>query len=262
MNILDKIVERKQLEVAAAKANVRLEELKNAPLYERTCYNLRDFVLDKARTGVIAEFKRASPSKGIINDKAQVNEVVKGYAAAGASAISVLTDSSFFNGSLDDLREARSAVNVPLLRKDFVLDTYQIEEAKAYGADIILLIAAVLSKEEVGQLAKHAKALGLNVLLEIHNEEELIGNTYAEIDAIGVNNRNLKDFSVSIQHSLDLVNKIPSRYIKVSESGISNPDTIKQLKQAGFQAFLIGENFMRTADPAAAIASFTQELKK
>ncbi|QNL51306.1 indole-3-glycerol phosphate synthase TrpC [Olivibacter sp. SDN3] len=262
MDILDKIIERKKREVAEAKEKVSLEELKNTPLYGRTCYRLRDFVLDNARTGVIAEFKRASPSKGIINDSVELNEVVKSYAISGASAISVLTDSFFFKGSLDDLKEARSQVDIPLLRKDFVLDVYQIEEAKAYGADIILLIAAVLSKEDVGRFSKYAKALGLNVLLEIHNEEELVGNTYAEIDAIGVNNRNLKDFSVSIQHSLDLVDKIPDQYIKVSESGISDPGTIRKLKHAGFQAFLIGENFMKTEDPSAAVINFTKELRK
>ncbi|HWV74429.1 MAG TPA: indole-3-glycerol phosphate synthase TrpC [Pseudosphingobacterium sp.] len=262
MTILDKIIERKRIEVAEVKRKVSEEELKHGIFYDRPCHNLKDFILDKERTGIIAEFKRASPSKGVINNEVSVTEVVTGYAEAGASAISVLTDHDFFQGSLTDLLEARKAVNIPLLRKDFIVDEYQIAEAKAYGADIILLIAAVLSNAEVARLAKYAKSLGLNVLLEIHNEQELIGNTIDEIDAIGVNNRNLKDFSVSIQHSLDLVNLIPNQYIKVSESGISNPESINVLKTTGFQAFLIGENFMKSANPISSIKDFVEVLNK
>lgn len=262
MTILDKIIEKKRIEVEEAKKKVSVEKLKNEIFYNRSCYKLRDFVLDRKRTGIIAEFKRASPSKGVINNESSVAEVAIGYAAAGASAISVLTDSDFFHGSLNDLLEARKVVDIPLLRKDFIIDEYQITEAKAYGADIILLIAAVLSNADVARLAKYAKSLGLNVLLEIHNEQELIGNTIAEIDAIGVNNRNLKDFSVSIQHSLDLVDLIPGQYIKVSESGISNPESIKALKTTGFQGFLIGENFMKSGNPASSIKNFVEVLNK
>lgn len=262
MTILDKIIDRKRTEVEETKKRVSVEELKRTPLYNRPCYNLRTFVLDEERTGIIAEFKRASPSKGIINNGSSVTEVVTGYAKAGASAISVLTDKDFFHGSLTDLMEARKAVSIPLLRKDFIIDEYQITEAKAYGADIILLIAAVLSKAEVARLARYAKSLGLNVLLEIHNEQELDGNTINEIDAIGVNNRNLKDFSVSIEHSLELANLIPHHYIKVSESGISEPESIRKLKSTGFNAFLIGENFMKSDDPASSIKRFVEELNK
>jgi len=262
MNILDKIIVRKKEEIAAAKNEVPLQELEKYPLYNRTCHRLRDFVLAENRTGIIAEYKRASPSKGVINDRSTVQEVVKGYADAGASAISVLTDHDFFKGSLTDLQQARSVVAVPLLRKDFVIDEYQIAEAKAYGADIILLIAAVLDPAEVERLAKYAKSLGLDVLLEIHNEQELEGNTIDEIDAIGVNNRNLKDFTVSIENSLNLVSHIPGRYIKVSESGISDPTIIRHLRKEGFQAFLIGENFMKTDNPALAIKQFVSELSE
>lgn len=261
MTILDKIVERKKQEVAEAKSKVSLEELTQYPLFERTCYSLKESVLHPDRTGIIAEYKRASPSKGVINSHSTVEEVVLGYQNAGASAISVLTDTDFFKGTLADLTQARSVLTIPLLRKEFIVDKYQIAEAKAYGADIILLIAACLTPEEIEDFSNYAKSLGLNILLEVHNEEELVQNIFPNIDAIGVNNRNLKDFSVSLEHSYDLVNKIPNNYIKVSESGISNPETIKDLKERGFNSFLIGENFMKTDDPAQAIKEFVNQIK-
>ncbi|MCW2261562.1 MULTISPECIES: indole-3-glycerol phosphate synthase TrpC [Sphingobacterium] len=260
MTILDKIVERKRVEVSEAQAKVSIEELSEYPLFSRTCYSLKESVLDPQRTGIISEYKRASPSKGVINNINKVSEVVKGYQNAGASAISVLTDADFFQGSLKDLEEARSVLTIPLLRKEFIIDKYQIAEAKAYGADIILLIAACLTNEEVSELSNYAKTLGLNVLLEVHNEEELKGNLFDTVDAIGVNNRNLKDFSVSLAHSYDLVNKIPDTYIKVSESGISDPQTIRELKSIGYNSFLIGENFMKTTDPGKALLEFVKEI--
>ncbi|WP_160067342.1 indole-3-glycerol phosphate synthase TrpC [Sphingobacterium bovisgrunnientis] len=261
MTILDKIVERKRQEVAEAKSKVSLEELIQYPLFERTCYSLKESVLHPDRTGIIAEYKRASPSKGLINGHSTVEEVVLGYQNAGTSAISVLTDTDFFQGTLADLTQARAVLTIPLLRKEFIVDKYQIAEAKAYGADIILLIAACLTPEEIEDFSNYAKSLGLNILLEVHNEEELVQNIFPNIDAIGVNNRNLKDFSVSLEHSYDLVNKIPNNYIKVSESGISNPETIKDLKERGFNSFLIGENFMKTDDPAQAIKEFVNQIK-
>ncbi len=260
MTILDTIVERKKVEVAEAKTKVSIQELEQYPLFKRACYSLKEHVLDQTKKGLIAEFKRASPSKGIINNTATVQEVVMGYEAAGASAVSVLTDQDFFQGNLQDLVAAREVLTIPLLRKEFIVDKYQIAEAKAYGADIILLIAACLTEEEIKDFSAYAKSLGLHVLLEIHNEEELNKSLFETIDAIGVNNRNLKDFSVSLDHSYDLVNKIPSSYIKVSESGISNPSTIQELKSAGFQAFLIGENFMKTDHPAQAIQDFVNQI--
>lgn len=260
MTILDKIVEKKKLEVAEAKSKVSLTELEQYPLFNRNCYSLSDSVLHADRTGIIAEFKRASPSKGLINGTSSVQEVVKGYQDAGASAISVLTDPDFFQGSLADITAAREVLTIPLLRKEFIVDRYQIAEAKAYGADIILLIAACLTPEEIKELSTYAKSLHLNVLLEVHNEEELHANILDTIDAIGVNNRNLKDFSVSLDHSYDLVNKIPNNYIKVSESGISDPQTIKDLRSKGFQSFLIGESFMKTSDPAEAIKEFVKQI--
>lgn len=260
MTILDTIIEKKKIEVAAAKDKVSLAELQAYPLFSRACYSLRESILQPERNGIIAEFKRASPSKGLINGEVTVAEVVKGYQDAGASAISVLTDTDFFQGSLADLSAAREVLHIPLLRKEFIIDAYQIAEAKAYGADVILLIAACLSPEEIQQLSSYAKSMGLNVLLEVHNEAELTRSIFDTIDAIGVNNRNLKDFSVSLEHSISLVNKIPDRFIKVSESGISDPATIAELKKIGYQSFLIGENFMRTAAPGASLKEFAKAI--
>jgi len=217
-------------------------------------------LLDPVRTGIIAEFKRKSPSKGIINDKVTVEKVTTGYAAAGASALSVLTDCDFFMGEKADLVAAREANSIPILRKDFMIDEYQVIEAKSLGADIILLIAAILTTEEIRKLASLAKSLGLNVLLEVHNLAELERSINPNLDAIGVNNRNLADFTVSVQTSYDLVQHIPADFLKISESAISNPETIKQLKQAGFNGFLIGESFMKQEDPGLAMQEFVKGL--
>jgi indole-3-glycerol phosphate synthase len=260
--ILDKIVKQKLNEIAEAKSRVSVSKLEQQKAFQRECYSLKDFMLSPERTGIIAEFKRVSPSKGIINDKVSVTEVTQGYASAGASALSVLTDSNFFGGSVDDLLKARAANVIPVLRKEFILDEYQIIEAKAIGADIILLIAAILSPKQVQSFSDIAKDLGLNVLLEVHNKEELDHSLCDGLDAVGVNNRNLADFSVSLQHSYDLVDLIPEKFLKVSESGISNPKTIHELKQAGFNGFLIGENFMKEENPGKAMEAFVEEIKK
>ena len=260
MNILDKIVLRKREEVEFAKANVSIKQLEAALHFNRVPYSFEDFLLDDQRTGIIAEFKRRSPSKGIINDKVTVEEVTTAYAAAGASALSVLTDVDFFGGHPNDLLAARAANQIPILRKDFMIDEYQILEAKALGADIILLIAAILTPDEIEDLAVFAKSLGLNVLLEVHNLEELQRSVIPELDAIGVNNRNLADFSVNIQTSFDLVDEIPDDFLKISESAISNPQTINELRAAGFDGFLIGENFMKTENPGAAMTDFVSQL--
>ncbi len=260
MTILDTIIAKKSIEVAQAKAQAPVGSLEKKPLFARGCLSLSESVLDPEKTGIIAEYKRASPSKGVINDHSAVEEVVAGYQQAGASAVSVLTDTDFFKGSLDDLAEARPILQIPLLRKEFVIDEYQILEAKAYGADIILLIAAVLDPAQVKDLSAFAKSLGMNVLLEVHNRAELERNLVDTVDAIGVNNRNLNDFSVSLNHSMELVELIPNRFIKVSESGISDPATIRSLREAGFQGFLIGENFMKTGNPTRAIKEFVQAL--
>ncbi|MFC4212119.1 indole-3-glycerol phosphate synthase TrpC [Pedobacter lithocola] len=260
MNILDKIVLRKQQEVADAKALVSVKDLEQSIHFRRTPYSFKEFLLDKDRTGIIAEFKRRSPSKGLINGTADVAEVTKAYNHAGASALSVLTDLDFFGGQREDILAARVANNIPILRKDFMIDEYQILEAKAWGADIILLIASILSPKEIVDMGKLGKSLGLNVLLEVHNLEELERSICPHLDAIGVNNRNLADFTVNIQTSYDLVDKIPNEFMKVSESAISNSTTIKQLRLAGFDGFLIGENFMKTDNPGIAIKEFVSEI--
>ena len=258
--ILDKIVAKKLIEIQEAKLKTPVSAFESSEYFKTDCYYLRDFILNPKRTGIIAEFKRASPSKGIINGDVKVETVTAAYADAGASALSVLTDTAFFGGSIADLVAARSANKIPILRKEFILDEYQILEAKAIGADIILLIATILPPETVAKFASFAKNLGLNVLLEVHNQQELEASICDDLDAIGVNNRNLADFTLSLQHSYDLVNKIPNQFLKISESGISDPKTITELKTAGFNGFLIGENFMKEADPGKAMREFVEQL--
>ena len=260
MNILDKIVLNKKKEVARAKRAATYTQLEESDFFHRDCYSFKEFLTNPDKTGIIAEFKRKSPSKGVINDKVTVKEVTQGYAAAGASALSVLTDRNFFMGRKIDLVKARLANNIPVLRKDFMIDEYQIIEAKSLGADIILLIAAILTPNEIQTLGSLAKSLGLNVLLEVHNLEELEKSINPNLDAIGVNNRNLADFSVSVETSFRLAEHIPKEFLKVSESAISNPETIKQLKKAGFQGFLIGENFMKEENPGNAMQQFVSQL--
>ncbi len=258
MNILDKIVAHKKIEVAQRKAQVSIAELEKGKFFANGTLSLKNFLLDGTKTGIIAEYKRKSPSKGIINNQSTVEEVTSAYARFGASGISVLTDSAFFGGDLNDLLAA-TINEVPLLRKDFMIDEYQVIEAKAYGAEVILLIAACLTKAAVKQLAATAKGLGLEVLLEIHNDEEL-EHICEGVDLVGVNNRNLKTFEVSIGTSLQLINKIPTDKIAIAESGISNVETILTLRQAGFKGFLIGENFMKETNPAQAFEDFTKQL--
>lgn len=258
MNILETIIAKKKKEVAQRKSETGIRELESLPFFKNKTLSFKDFLLQKDKTGIIAEFKRRSPSKGIINATSSVTEVTVAYTKYGASAISVLTDEEFFGGSLKDLLEA-TVNEVPLLRKDFIIDEYQLLESKGYGAEIILLIAACLSKEEVKSLASFAKNIGLNVLLEIHNEEEL-EHICDETDVVGINNRNLKNFSVDINHSIDLGNKIPDDKIKIAESGINDVETIQLLKRHGFRGFLMGEKFMREKDPGLAFHNFVKEL--
>ncbi|SDL56272.1 indole-3-glycerol phosphate synthase [Salinimicrobium catena] len=260
MNILEKIAAHKRVEVAESKEEVPLEALELLPHFKRKCISLKER-LQQFSTGIIAEFKRRSPSHPEINLEAEVEKIALGYAKAGAAGISVLTDEEFFGGSLDDLMQAREAVNLPLLRKDFIIDEYQIYEAKAAGADVILLIAAILNRNQIARFAKTAKKLGLEVLLEVHNEEELERSLMPNLDMIGVNNRNLKTFEIDLENSKNLAEKIPAEYVKISESGISETVAIKELQKSGFQGFLIGGNFMATNDPGKSAAEFIKELK-
>lgn len=259
MNILEAIIERKKVEVEERKAATPVEVLRLSELYARPVLSLKQFLLDESKTGIIAEFKRRSPSKGSINERADVVEVTTAYTTNGAAALSVLTDEYFFGGTTADLLKAR--VNeIPILRKDFIIDEYQIEEAKAMGADVILLIAACLTPTEVQRLAASAKQLGLEVLLELHAEEEL-EHICAETEIVGINNRDLKTFKVDIERSLRMAQQIPDDKIKVAESGISSIENILLFKEHGFKGFLIGENFMKEPNPSIAFAAFVQQLK-
>jgi indole-3-glycerol phosphate synthase len=262
MSILDQIISQKRIEVQAAKAANRLEVLEESPYFSRTTISLKERLVRGGSPGIIAEFKRKSPSKGWIYPDADVRTVVSGYESSGAAGISVLTDSTFFGGSKEDLLAARAAApNTPLLRKDFMIDPYQMHEAKAWGADVILLIAANLSPEQIDSLGKAAHALGLEVLLEVHDAEELKSSPLAHVDIIGVNNRNLKNFAENnVKASLDLVELLPKDKPKISESCISASETVKELYAVGFQGFLMGENFMKTAVPGETLSQFKSEL--
>ena len=259
MNILERIIESKKAEVSRKKIEQPVYELENGNLFTRQTLSLKQFLNDPARTGIIAEFKRRSPSKGIINDKADVIEVTKAYAENGASCLSVLTDEYYFGGSNEDLIKAR--INeIPLLRKDFIIDEYQITEARSIGADVILLIAACLTPGEIKRLAAFAKSLKLEVLLELHTADEL-EHICEETEIIGINNRNLKTFEVDIERSLRMAERIPADKIKIAESGISSVENILLFKQHGFKGFLIGENFMKARNPTIAFADFVKQLK-
>ncbi|MCF8716090.1 indole-3-glycerol phosphate synthase TrpC [Joostella atrarenae] len=260
MNILDKIVADKRKEVALKKELIPTSQLEASVLFERDCISLAD-KLRASNTGIIAEHKRRSPSKSVINQSLNVQDVAKGYEEAGVCGMSVLTDGKYFGGSLDDLILARAAVKMPLLRKEFIIDPYQLIEAKAFGADVILLIAAILSRDEIKMLSETAKNLGLDVLLEVHNEEELQKSIMPSLDMLGVNNRNLKTFDVSLDISKTLSEKIPNDFVKVSESGISNIEAIKELQPYGYKGFLIGENFMKTDNPGKSATAFIKELQ-
>lgn len=260
MNILDTIIAKKKIEVEYRKENKSVALLEHAPFFKHKVIDFKSFLLREDKTGIIAEFKRQSPSKGIINNTASVEEVTKSYTKYGASGLSILTDEEFFGGTLHDLLAA--TINAaPILRKDFIIDEYQLIESKAYGAEIILLIAACLHKDEVKALAVTAKNMGLNVLLEIHNRQEL-EHICDEVDVVGVNNRDLATFTVDVNRSLELSELIPSEKIKISESGIDNPETIRMLKQYGFKGFLMGEKFMKEKDPGHAFRLFAEELNK
>ena len=259
MNILDKIIFDKRQEVVLKKSIIPVSQLENSILFGSRTISLSK-ILQNSTTGIIAEHKRRSPSKSEINYSFSVEEVVRGYQNAGVCGISVLTDAKYFGGSLDDLLLARAATSVPLLRKEFIIDEYQILEAKAHGADLILLIAAVLTREEIKNLSEFAKSLGLEVLLEVHNLEELQKSIMPTLDMIGVNNRNLKTFEVSLDFSKELASEIPDEFVKVSESGISSIEAINELKPYGYKGFLIGENFMKTDNAGKTAEIFIKKL--
>jgi indole-3-glycerol phosphate synthase len=261
MDILDKIIADKRREVALKKEVVPVSYLEQSFLFNRQTSSLKAQLKGK-KAGIIAEHKRRSPSRSVINQGLSIQDVARGYAEAGAAGISILTDGKYFGGSLEDLQLARAMVSTPLLRKEFIIDEYQLLEAKANGADVILLIAAVLDTPDIRKLSVFAKSLGLEVLLEVHNKGELQRSLMPSLDLLGVNNRNLKTFEVSLETSKKLAPLIPGDFIKVSESGISSPAAVTELCQAGFSGFLVGELFMKSEDPAQSACDFINAIEK
>lgn len=260
LSILDKILADKIIEVEERKLLVSISDFEKVPAFSRKCLSMKQSLLS-SDTGIISEFKRKSPSLGWIHEGADVVKVTSGYSGAGASGISILTDLPYFGGKPQDIIVAREQITCPVLRKDFIIDEYQLYEAKAMGADVILLIAAALTGKRTFELARKAHELGLEVLLEVHNGDEIRHvNDYT--DMVGVNNRNLKTFKQDIQVSFELADLIPDHFVKVSESGLSKVDTVKELRKVGYKGFLMGENFMKEADPALALSRFIEELKK
>lgn len=258
-NILAKIVAQKFIEIKERKKRMSMATLEAMPLFESPCISLKSNLIDPLKTGIIAEFKRKSPSKGIINNTALVQEVTKAYHHFGASGISVLTDTLFFGGSLDDLSIAVKNES-PILRKEFIIDEFQIIEAKAYGASVILLIASCLTAAEIELFASTAKGLGMEVLLELHDETEL-DHICDEVNFVGVNNRSLKSFEVNIEHALQLRSKLPKNKLSIAESGIYDLATFQLLKKEGFDGFLMGEYFMKQNDPGKAFEQFVAQIK-
>ncbi|NCC99467.1 MAG: indole-3-glycerol phosphate synthase TrpC [Bacteroidia bacterium] len=260
MTILDKIVANKRVELESYKQALPLEVLKMVPNFSRECLSMKQALVN-SDTGIIAEFKRRSPSRGFIHEGADVQLIVGGYEKNGASAISILADKDFFAGGPMDMQLARNTVtNTPLLFKEFVTDEYQLYLAKASGADAVLLIASVLEQAVCNRFASLAKDLGLEVLLELHTQEE-IAYVQPNVDMVGINNRNLKTFEVDLNESIKLCSLVPESYVKIAESGLNSPETVKLLRQKGFSGFLMGEYFMKKQDPAEALNRFIKSLK-
>lgn len=257
MNILDKIITRKKQEISDAKSKISLQQLEGSEFLGRKTHSLKETL--QSKSGIIAEFKRQSPSKGIINDTISPLEVVSAYEQFGASGISILTDKDYFGGNFEDILNVRNHINIPILRKDFMIDEYQFYEAKSLGADVILLIAACLSPQQVQEFTQLSHELGLEVLLEIHTEEEL-KHFNSDIDLVGINNRNLKDFKVDLQHSVNLKNQLPKDILSVAESGIYNIEDFNYLKEKGFDGFLMGEYFMKNENPAQKFKEFISSV--
>ena len=259
MTILDRIIIDKIKEVELRKKAFPRAYWEQSPLFEREGFSLSQRLQDSP-SGIIAEHKRRSPSRNNINSSLSVHQVAQGYEKAGVCGMSVLTDQKYFGGSLEDLTAARAVCQLPLLRKEFIIDPYQLFEAKAHGADVILLIAAVMDREQIKQLAGTAQSLGLEVLLEVHTQGELQKALMPTLNMLGVNNRNLKTFEVSLDTSKALAEHIPDDFVKVSESGISSTTAIKSLQSYGYRGFLIGENFMKTESPGLSAEDFINAL--
>ena len=260
MDILSKIISKKIDELNQLKRSISISDLENSEFFERNNKSIVNGLIEN-EISIIAEHKRKSPSRSEINSQTPTEKIINGYQEAGAAALSILTEKNFFNGSINDILNARKITELPILRKDFIIDEFQVIESKSIGADGILLIAACLDKKQIIKLSELGKSLGLEVLIEIHDLSELDDCCIDSVDIIGVNNRNLKTFNVDIETSVSLSSKIPSNYAKISESGISNSNDIITLKNFGFDGFLIGENFMKSVDPGRALANFLNEIK-
>ena len=260
MNILNKIIRHKKNEIECLKLNYSISQLESSSFFERETISLKSKLIS-SNSGIIAEHKRKSPSKDIINNNLKIQHVIRGYQDAGVCGISVLTDFDFFGGTNDDLKIAREIFKGPILRKEFILDEFQIIESKSFGADVILLIDSILTKKEIFKLSKLAKELNLEVLAEIHNENELDKVINPNIDLIGVNNRDLRIFKTDINISKNISKKIPVDFLKISESGIDNYNAVKDLRQCGFKGFLIGEYFMKTINPGLTAREFIKKIK-
>ncbi|GAB3333609.1 indole-3-glycerol phosphate synthase TrpC [Marivirga atlantica] len=261
MNTLEKIINYKKEEVEKRKKLYPVELLKQQTYFEATPVSLKKYLLDPNKTGIIAEFKRQSPSEGIINQHAKVEETSIGYMQAGSSALSILTDKPSFGGDLEDLKTARKFNFCPILRKDFMIDSYQVYEAKANGADAILLIAAAIDRAKAEELAALAHELKMEVLLEVHNEEEINSHLGDYVDLVGVNSRDLKSFKTDLEGLKALYSKIPDEYVKIAESGIKTSEDYLKLKTLGFKGFLIGTTFMKNTNPAKACQKFSQQIR-
>ncbi len=260
-NILDSIIENKRLEVRQKKAETGTEKLEGSPMFSRDTVSLKERLLQDTSCCIIAEFKRMSPSAGWLMRNADPSLISQGYVHAGAAALSVLTDRKYFAGSIEDLVRVRETNQCPVLRKDFMIDEYQILEARAAGADAVLLIASVLGKKTTGELARLAHSVGLEVLLEVHEPPELeCLNEW--IDIVGVNNRDLKKMETDVNTSIDMGGLIPGEFMKISESGIHDPETIIFLKELGYSGFLIGEYFMKQENPAGACRRLIEKCRK
>ena len=260
MTILEKIINSKIEEVKVLKNQYSIKDFEKRSLFQRKTESLK-IRLELSHHGIIAEHKRKSPSKSVINNDIKLEEVILGYDTANVSGISVLTDKKYFGGNTNHLLIARELTKIPIIRKEFIIDEFQILEAKACGADVILLIAACLNEKQIKNLSEFAKSLNLEVLIEIHNNQELEKCLLNSIDIIGVNNRNLKTFEVDIENSINLSEIIPENFVKISESGISSAKEISILRKHGFKGFLIGETFMRKKDPGKEVLKMINEIR-
>ena len=260
MKILDKIIEDKKIEINKLLSNSSISKLENSHLFSRKCISLKESIKNN-NSGIICEFKRRSPSNQNINYTSSLSDVVSGYEEAGAAGLSILTNKEYFDGDTQDIIDIRDISNLPILRKEFIISEYQVIEAKSIGSDAILLIASILSEEEIIGYSSLAKSIGLEVLLEIHSEDELYKISGDDIDIVGVNNRNLDTLEIDLNNSIELYGKIPSKFVKISESGISEVESILKLKEVGYNGFLIGEKFMKTNNPMESAYDFIKKIE-